>query len=111
MPKPKKIKGTYWMDFEDQLRAYLRGCGKTPQQIGSEADVDFSQIYRFLNGQTQLRSGTIAKLCGWLRIGLQPLKGSPASGIDAHDPVRRERDREAYQIAKRLVELFRPPVE
>jgi hypothetical protein len=58
------------MDIEDELREHLRATGKTPSVIGAEAGVDYSQIYRFLNGQTQLRSGTVAKLCDWAGLTL-----------------------------------------
>jgi hypothetical protein len=58
------------MDIEDELREHLRATGKTPSVIGAEAGVDYSQIYRFLNGQTQLRSGTMAKLCNWAGLTL-----------------------------------------
>jgi DNA-binding phage protein len=64
------------MDIEEELRAHLRKVikgDKTTSVVGSEANVDYTQIYRFLNGQTQLRSGTLAKLCSYLGLTLKKI--------------------------------------
>src|SRR4051794_26738987 len=74
--RPKNRPGGV-MDFEEELRERLRATGMTPSAIGAEAGVDYSQIYRFLNGQTQLRSGTVAKLCDWADLSLTK-RGEPA---------------------------------
>jgi hypothetical protein len=115
--KDQKFDPDGQMDIEDELREHLRATGKTPSVIGAEAGVDYSQIYRFLNGQTQLRSGTVAKLCNWAGLTLinrsesaspsmqqrSTKSGRQAPRPDQYQDERRRLEERAWELAVEIV--------
>ena len=98
------------MDVDEQLRTWIIGCGISPKKIGEDAGVDYSQIYKFIKGNVELRSGSFAKLCRWANLSLEPQKGSVMAPQDqATHQMRGLLDRleTIREVAEGAIELLR----
>jgi len=66
MPKKSKSTGT----ISDTLRAIIQESGLTAYSLGKMTGVNAAVIARFLNGERDLRLGTVDKLCDALSCEL-----------------------------------------
>ena len=58
----------------DQLKAAIRASDLSVYGVAKEAGMSPDPLYRFLQGERDLRLETASRICGALRLELQPIE-------------------------------------
>jgi hypothetical protein len=64
------------LSLTDQLREFIRGCGKTISAIAEATKIPQPMLSRFLNGK-DMRMMTASKLATYLGLELRPILSPP----------------------------------